>query len=486
MKKVITALLNKTVNDKLRSYDGIEVIMNDIQYQEGIIEALEINKDIEFIILSELLPGEYFIKELIEKIKQKKSEIKIIIILEKENKELENYLFAKGNINIFYNNEIRIDEIAKLIINGNKNEQLEIEIKKLKELILNKENEKINNEEKNTYFENIKNNNNELIVKQSDKDNIIITEKEKKEIEQEIEKEYKNNFKNKIVDNNLIKKIINKIKKEEINNNCKIIVVSGIAGVGKSVFTVNLAKTLEKQKKNILIIDFDFINNSIKTLFGIKDNKKELQYPDSMQYIDFENIKNNTNYDYSKEINIKDIENNIIKINSNIKLISNINLLFNQIEYSDLQFLKIINKLKVQYDFIFIDLSNNLEFIKFCAQENDKIIFITEPNILQIKKSKIILEKYINEYKIEKEKIYILVNKVKSDCIGFNILKDVFKNYNFIGKINFIKNCNTLINQNMKNIFLEKEIKKQYKKIIRKLLQNNNMKKYYIDKITNI
>ncbi len=42
-------------------------IMNDIQYQDGIIEALEIEPEIEIIILSELLPGEYSIKQLIEK-----------------------------------------------------------------------------------------------------------------------------------------------------------------------------------------------------------------------------------------------------------------------------------------------------------------------------------------------------------------------------------------------------------------------------------
>ena len=55
MKTIITALLNKTVNDKLKEYNEIQVIMNDIQYQDGIIEALETNNNIDYIILSELL-----------------------------------------------------------------------------------------------------------------------------------------------------------------------------------------------------------------------------------------------------------------------------------------------------------------------------------------------------------------------------------------------------------------------------------------------
>lgn len=449
MKKIITALLNKTVNEKLKEYKEINVVMNDIQYKEGIIEALEINPEIEYIILSELLPGEILIKDLIEKIKQIKNEIKIIIILEKENKELENYLLAKGNIKIFYNNEIRINDIAELIININKNEKLELEIKKLKEIIINKKDDVINNQKiKNEETNNINTEN-----------KILITKEEKKKIEEEIEDEFnKSKIKNKMLDNKIIKKIINKIKKQTENNNCKIIIISGISGVGKSFFTVNISKYLAEQKNNILIIDFDFINNSIQTLFGIK-NKTE-NNPD----------KNN-------------IKNLIIKINSKINLISQANLIFDKNE--ELKILKIIQELKTKYNFIIIDINNCEEILNSIKNEIDKIIFITEPNILQIKKSKNILDKYINKLYIEKQKIFILLNKVKNDSISFNILKKVFQNYNIIGKINFINNYNFIINQNMKNIFLENKIKNQYKNIARKISQNNKIDEYYLDKIIN-
>ena len=447
MKKVITALLNKTVNEKLKEYEEINVVMNDIQYKEGIIEALEINPEIEYIILSELLPGEILIKDLIEKIKQIKKEIKIIIILEKENKKLENYLLSKENIKIFYNNEIKIKEIAELIININKNEKLELEIKKLKEKINNKKDDLINNEEKN-----IINTENE----------ILITEEEKRKIEEEIENELNNSkIKNKILNNKFIKKVISKIKKQTINNNCKIIIITGICGVGKSFFTVNISKHIAEQKRNILIIDFDFINNSIKTLFGIKSKTKE-------KYIE----KNN-------------IEDLIIKINSKIDLISNINLIFNENNSEDFKILKLIKDLKMKYDFIIIDINDNEQILNLIKEETHKIIFITEPNILQIKKSQNILNKYINELYVEKESIYLLFNKVKNDSISFNILKSVFKNYNIIGKINFINNYNTIINQNMKSIFFEDKIKNQYKNIAKKISQNNKIDKYYLNKIIN-
>lgn len=446
MKKVITALLNKTVNEKLKEYKEINVVMNDIQYKEGIIEALEINPEIEYIILSELLPGEILINDLIEKIKEIKNKIKIIIILEKENNELENYLLAKGNIHIFYNNEIKIKEIAELIININKNEELELEIKKLKELIINKKDnleiKRKDNGEKN------------------EENKILITEQEKRKIEEEIESEFnKNKIKNKILNNEVIKKIINKIKKQTTNNNCKVIIICGISGVGKSFFTVNISKYLSEQKNNILIIDFDFINNSIQTLFGIKNKTNE------------ENIEKNN------------IQNLIIKINSKIDLISNINLIFNNNE--DFKILKTIKELKIKYNFIIIDINDNEQILNLIKEEINKIIFITEPNILQIKKSKSILDKYINKKYIEKEKIFVLLNKVKNDSISFNILKNIYQNSNIIGKINFIDNYNFLVNQNMNNIFLENKIKNQYKNIAKKISQNNKIDEYYLDKIIN-
>ncbi len=442
MQVVITALLNKTVNEKLKEYKEIKVIMNDIQYQEGIIEALEINKNINVLILSELLPGQLNIKELIEEIKKINNKIKIIIFLEKENKNLENYLYAKENINIFYNNEIEIKDIVKLIINKSEKEELKKEINELKEIIMNKDEKEIN------YIKN----------KEENKNNkLIITNEEIEKIEQEIENEY--------LDNIFINKIKNKFNnlfKNKNNQNSKIILISGTPGVGKSIFTVNIAKAFAKKKNKILIIDMDFYTNSIETLFGVK-NKKE---------------------NYNQENEQESFEKFILKINSKINLISNIDEIFPQNNIEEITRLKQLEKLKEKYDYIIIDTgSQNENYMQIIFDKCNKVIFLTEPNLLQIKKAKNILNKYINELQIEKEKIFILFNKVKKDTICFNILKDVFSNYNIIGKINFIKNYNILINQNMKSIFLENKIKKQYKKIAYRISQDKKIKKYYLEKI---
>ena len=115
MKKIITAIGNKNLNQKLKQENTINVIGEDIQYREGILEVLKENEDIDFLILSELLSGQIEFKQLIDEIKKINNNIQIIIFLEKNNRELENYLYAKGICYIFYNNQISISEIIRLI-----------------------------------------------------------------------------------------------------------------------------------------------------------------------------------------------------------------------------------------------------------------------------------------------------------------------------------------------------------------------------------
>ena len=227
MKKIITALGKEDINIELKKEKNFEIITGDIQYKEGILEVLENNQDIDFIILNSLLSGNIDIKELINKINDISRKIKIIIFLEKTDDELEKYLFENKIYKIFYNNEVGINDLINIINNDQlNNEELKQEIEKLKELLLKKE----NNIDKN------------------------ITNKN-------IQKE-----------NNLQKK------------QGKIICILGTSGVGKSIISVNLAKANIYSKNKILIIDFDLINNSINTILGVgKSNikieeNKELKY----------------------------------------------------------------------------------------------------------------------------------------------------------------------------------------------------------------
>ena len=86
MIKIITAINNPNLNEELIKENNIKIIGRDIQYKEGILELLENNIEIDYIIVDEKLPGEIEINKLIEKIIEKNKKIKIIITIKKDNK----------------------------------------------------------------------------------------------------------------------------------------------------------------------------------------------------------------------------------------------------------------------------------------------------------------------------------------------------------------------------------------------------------------
>ena len=422
MKNIITALCNPLLNNKLRTEKEFNILTNDIQYQEGIFEIIENNKEINYLILSELIPGQYDIKKLIEKIKEKNNSIKIILILENEKKELENYLYLKGIYKIFYNNKIEINDIIYLIKNDLiENEKIIQELENLKNILI-KNNININNGE-----------------------NLI----NKKEI---------NNYEDKKI-NNILNKTKNNILNKKQNNkiiNKKIISILGTGGVGKSIITINIANLLKENNYKVLILDFDVLNNSLNTILGVD------KYPEKIKN---KILKNDL---INNKINIKEL---ILKINKNIDLISGINLIFDyKYKISSSKIKNILEELIEKYDYIIIDNSAEcfFDYTKNIIINSDINIFLVEGNLTEIKKAKRMLEIYNNEWKIEKEKIELLINKYNKYSIKDKTIKNLFDEYKILGKINFNKKYNNLINKNYKNnILLKFKIKNEYEKILK-------------------
>ena len=81
------------IHNKIIAKD-IVIKSNDIQYKEGILEYLETDKEIDYIIIFEKLPGNIPTQDLISKIKEINNEIKVIIYSNNENKD---------NNEIYYN-----------------------------------------------------------------------------------------------------------------------------------------------------------------------------------------------------------------------------------------------------------------------------------------------------------------------------------------------------------------------------------------------
>lgn len=411
MKKIITALAEPQLNNELKKEKDFIVIGKDIQYQEGVIEILETEKEVDFLIISEALPGNEKLENLIEKIKQINNEVNIVIILENKKEELEKNLYSKNVYLILYN-KIEIKEIIKLIKNKkeDENEKIKKEINDLKKII----------------------------------------------IEQ--------NSKNKQNKKQKIKEV------KELNSQKEIICILGSGGVGKSIFTVNLAKSLIYSKKKILIIDFDILNNSLHTILGVKKYSEKIS----------KKIKENNLI--KDRIGLKELK---IKINKRIDLISGINLLFDsKYKIDNIQFNNLFNDVKKFYDVIIIDTSSEcfFNYTKDIIKKSNINIFIVEPNLLEIQKSKNILKIYKEEWDLDNNKINILFNKFNKNSIDINILKIIFSEYNIIGKIDINNKYNLIINKNANKI--DKNIKKEYLKIIEKYLINRK-KQNFIKKIKN-
>jgi len=89
IKKVITALLSEQINNELQKDDNIEVLAEDFLYQDAVLEYIEENEEIDFLLINEELPGEE-IESFINKIKN------IKIIFHSHNSSGNHKLFQRG------------------------------------------------------------------------------------------------------------------------------------------------------------------------------------------------------------------------------------------------------------------------------------------------------------------------------------------------------------------------------------------------------
>ena len=140
--RILTAMGNSALNDRLKEEEGIDVIEKDIQYQEGILDTLEINKNVDILAISNLLPEEMDFCYLIDKIKREHKEIEIAVFLDKEDVDIENFLNSKKIYRIYYLDENGIDVfINSLRSNNTVSMGISEEIESLKKIILNPQEE---------------------------------------------------------------------------------------------------------------------------------------------------------------------------------------------------------------------------------------------------------------------------------------------------------------------------------------------------------
>ncbi len=225
---------------------------------------------------------------------------------------------------------------------------------------------------------------------------------------------------------------------------------------GKTIFISILAKLIKNKK--ILIIDFDFINNNLYSLLGVKKYPKEIK----------EKIKDK---EFLTEFKLeeKNIQKLILKVDKNIELISSTNLIFDEKYILNKEKIEEVLKiLKNKYDIILIDTTQDTRYKninKLLIKLSDKIICLTLGNLIYLKRSLNLLEE-INE---EKKKIEIVYNQKNKYTINRKILELIFYKYKIIGELNYNIKYNKIINKNVNKLYIDKKTRKEFKEIINKV-----------------
>ena len=370
MIKIITALGNPSLNNELKKYEEFNVIGNDIMYFDGVLEFLELNSEIDYLILGEIIDINN-LNGFIDKVINNNRKIKIIVVINKKNKKIEDILLKKGILDIFYD-DIEISEIVNFLKTKNieyLNIELRSEINNLKKLLNEKNNKKISKNKK-----------------------IILNNQEN-----------------------------------------KIIGITGARGIGKTSFCVMLANSLKNKK--VLIIDFDLINSQINDIYNKKFEYAKIDELNINNYIfNVHNnidilIGLNILYYYNK----LNLENFKTKIN-NIKEKYDYILIDTYSEYNfdknkyilnmadEIFLLTGLNKLEINKTRKLINI-----LIKEWQINNKKInIIYYKFNILEY----LINKKIINKNIFENIKI---IGKIKNEILFFYNIKNNYK-FNFINK----------------------------------------------------
>ena len=393
MIKILTAILNENINYKLKEYEKINIKYDDIQYEEGLIEILENDSNIDILILNSI-----FYKNIISKNLMKLINKETIIILIKLKEDV--YEYKENVIQIENRNE---DEMINVIINIISN-KFEVEINKVSSInYLKEENEKIKNEL-------------EMLKK-------IIEQKKEKKLFEKI-KDFKKS--KEIKEGNIDKKSIKK---------GNIILFTGVPKTGKTVISSVVAENLSKYNK-VLLIDVNFKEKDLITLFN------------------------------KKKFNEKEDENILIKINDNLDLLSDLDIVIKDFRTDISSKLDILlNQLLYKYDYLIIDfnLENENFIFEYILNKADKIFILIEGDLLNLKESKKAFEKITNV--INKKTIQIIINKNNSRFIEKEVIENIL-NVKISMLIDYSNKFIKFINTNGKTCFRNRNIENLVNKII--------------------
>lgn len=263
--------------------------------------------------------------------------------------------------------------------------------------------------------------------------------------------------------NMIILKDNNKLEKRKVDNKFNIltkqkICVFGTSGSGKSFFSSILAQiTSKKLKLNTILVDMDIQNAAIDIYNDLTNSGNNLEYV--MEEID----RGSFNLSMLQDIITKGKKNGKLSFITN-----NMGIYECQNKLSKDYYDKLYNETEKEYDILILDMPNApfLDVVPFSLTKADKIFFVLNPNFISLRQAIKYLDLLTNIWKIPKDRIYIVVNKIKKESLDVKQINAILKDYDICMKIEDNNDVEAIINglkeldvdmvdkeDNLKNLF---------------------------------
>lgn len=235
---------------------------------------------------------------------------------------------------------------------------------------------------------------------------------------------------------NIILSNNNSIVKQEVRSRKDLnlltkqkICVYGTSGAGKSYIASILAQiTSRKLKLNTLLVDMDIQNAAIDIYNNLNSSGNNLQYV--MEEID----RGSFNLQMLNDILSKEK-----RKNGRLSFITNNMGIYEcQNKLSEEYYAKLYSETENEYELLILDMPSApfLDVVPYSLTKADKIFFVVNPNFISMRQATKYLDLLTNIWKIPKDKIYIVVNRIKKESLSLNQVSALLDGYNILLCVN--------------------------------------------------